>query len=102
MGAILPFLVVLLVVAFFTRVDLFFYLFYTISGIYLLGRLWARRSLSAVALERQHDERIFWGESFTVRVKVHNRSLLPVLWMQLHDTVPANLAPGTLFRRVIS
>jgi len=102
MGAILPFLVVLLIVAFFTRVDFFFYLFYTISGIYILGRLWARRSLSAVVLERQHDERIFWGESFTVRVKVRNRSWLPVLWLQLHDTVPANLAPGTVFRHVLS
>jgi uncharacterized protein (DUF58 family) len=102
MGAILPFLAVLLIVAFFTRVDFFFYLFYTVSGIYILGRLWARRSLSAVVLERRHDERVFWGESFTVQVRVHNRSWLPVLWMQLHDTVPANLAPGTVFRQVIS
>jgi uncharacterized protein (DUF58 family) len=102
MGVILPFLVVLLIVAFFTRVDLFFYLFYTLAGIYILGRVWARRSLSSVALERGHDERIFWGERFTVRVKVHNRSWLPVLWLQLHDTVPASLAPGTVFRQVIS
>lgn len=102
MRAILPFLVVLLTVAFFTQVDLFFYLLYTLAGIYILGRLWARRSLAAVTLERRHDQRAFWGETIPVHVEVHNRSWLPVLWLRLHDTVPAELMPGAVFRQVIS
>ncbi len=102
MRALMPFLVVLLAVALFTRVDFFFYLLYTLAGIYILGRLWAKRSLASVVLEREHDHRVFWGTSFSVQVMVHNRSWLPVLWLRLHDTVPANLAPGTVFRRVIS
>ena len=102
MRAILPFLVVLLAVAFFTQVDLFFYLLYTLAGIYVLGRLWARRSVAAVVLERRHDQRAFLGETVPVDVEVHNRSWLPVLWLRLHDTVPADLMPGAVFRRVIS
>jgi uncharacterized protein (DUF58 family) len=102
MRALLPFLVVLLAVAFFTQVDLFFYLLYALAGIYILGRLWARRSLSAVTLERRHDQRAFLGETIPVHVEVHNRSWLPVLWLRLHDTLPADLMPGTLFRQVIS
>jgi uncharacterized protein (DUF58 family) len=102
MSAILLFLIVLLAVAFFTRVDFFFYLLYALAGIYILGRVWARRSLAAVELERRHDQRVFWGETFPVHVAVRNRSWLPVLWMRLHDTVPADLMPGTVFRRVIS
>ncbi len=102
MRAILPFLVVVLAVAFFTQVDLFFYLLYTLAGIYILGRLWARRSLSAVALERRHDQRTFLGETISVQVEVHNRGWLPVLWLRLHDTVPADLMPGTVFRQVLS
>jgi uncharacterized protein (DUF58 family) len=102
MRAILPFLAVLLAVAFFTQVDLFFYLLYTLAGIYILGRLWARRSLSAVALERRHDQRAFLGEKIPVYVKVHNQSWLPVLWLRLHDTVPADLMPGAVFRQVVS
>lgn len=102
MRAILPFLVVLLAVAFFTQVDLFFYLLYTLAGIYMLGRLWARRSLASVTLERRHDQRAFLGEKIPVHVEVHNRSWLPVLWLRLHDTVPADLMPGTVFRQVIS
>ena len=102
MRGLLPFLIVLLGVAFVTKVDVFFYLLYALVGIYVLGRLWARRSLAAVALTRHHDRRVFWGERFSVRVDVRNRGLLPVLWMRLADTIPAELAAGGTFRRVLS
>jgi len=102
MPGILPFLVVLLAVAFFTKVDSFFYLLYTLFGIYVLGRLWARRSLAGVVLHRQHDQRVFLEERFTIEVEVRNRTWLPVLWMRLTDTVPAELTPGIVFRQVVS
>jgi uncharacterized protein (DUF58 family) len=102
MGKILPFLLVLLVIAFFTRVDHFFYLFYALSGIYILGRLWARRSLGSVEVHRSHDRRVFLGQPFTVEIQVQNRSWLPVLWLRLGDSVPAELAAGSVYRRVIS
>jgi uncharacterized protein (DUF58 family) len=102
MPRILPFLIVLLAIAFFTKVDFFFYLLYALFGVYFFGRLWARRSLVAVNLERQHDRRVFLGEAFTVGVDVRNQSWLPVLWMRLSDAIPADLTPGAIFRRVIS
>ncbi|NIV33355.1 MAG: hypothetical protein GWN58_29090, partial [Anaerolineae bacterium] len=102
MRGLLPFLIVLLGVAFVTKVDFFFYLLYALVGIYVLGRLWARRSLAAVDLSRHHDRRVFWGERFSVRVDLRNRGLLPVLWMRLADTIPSELAAGGTFRRVVS
>jgi uncharacterized protein (DUF58 family) len=102
MGRILPFLAVLIAVAFFTKTDIFFYLLYTMFGVYILGRLWARRSLAAVMLERHHDNRIFVGESFAVDVQVRNRSWLPVLWLRLSDTVPSSLTSGAVLRQVVS
>jgi uncharacterized protein (DUF58 family) len=102
MGAILAFLAVLIAVAFFTKLDFFFYLLYTLFGIYVLGRWWARRSLAAVALVRRHDNRVFVGESFGVDVEVRNKGWLPVLWMRLSDTVPAELTTGPVLREVIS
>jgi uncharacterized protein (DUF58 family) len=102
MRGLLPFLIVLFGIAFVTKVDFFFYLLYALCGIYVLGRVWARRSLTAVRLSRHHDRRVFWDERFQVRIDVHNRSLLPVLWMRLADTVPAELAAGRSFRQVIS
>jgi uncharacterized protein (DUF58 family) len=102
MRGILPFLIVLIAVAFFTKVDVFFYLLYTLFGIYVLGRLWARRSLGAVSLERHYDQRVFLGQTFTIDVEVRNRSWLPVLWLRLSDTVPTDLTAGAAFRQVVS
>ena len=68
MVRILPFLIVLLVVAFLTKADFFFYLLYTLAGVLFLGRLWARRSLTAVDLARHHDSRLFLGETLDVEV----------------------------------
>ena len=102
MGRLLPFLIVLLAVALISKVDLFFYLLYTLFGTYVLSRLWARRSIQAVALERHHDRRVFLGETFDVKVEVRNRGWLPLLWMRLSDTIPSDLGSGLSFRRVIS
>jgi len=99
---ILPFMAVLLAVAFFTRVSFFFYLLYSMAGIYFLGRLWASRALAAVNVERHHEPRMFFGESMAVRLEVHNRGWLPVLWLRLSDTVPFDVAGGPAFRRVLS
>ena len=102
MRGLLPFLMVLVAVAFVTKVDFFFYLLYALAGIYVLGRVWAGRSLAAVRLSRRHDRRVFWGERFAVEVDVHNRGWLPVLWMRLADTVPAELLSGGPFLTVLS
>jgi uncharacterized protein (DUF58 family) len=102
MGRILPFLIALTAVALFTRADYFFYLLYALVGIYVLGRIWARRSLAAVSLERKHENRVFLGEIVPVEIRLHNRGWLPVLWMRLTDTVPAELAPGPGHRHVVS
>jgi uncharacterized protein (DUF58 family) len=102
MARLLPFLIVLLIVALFTKVDFLFYLLYALFGIYVLGQLWAQRSLRAVTLNRVHDDRIFLGHRFDVRIKVHNRSWLPVLWLHLSDRVPAELGAAPPYRWVVS
>jgi uncharacterized protein (DUF58 family) len=93
MRGILPFLIILLAVAFFTKADFFFYLLYALFGIYTLGRAWARSSLGAVRLERRYDRRLFLGQTAPIELRIHNRSWLPVLWLRLTDSLPAKLAP---------
>lgn len=102
MSVLLPFLIALLAVALFSRVDLFFYLLYILFGIVVLGRLWASRALKAVSIRRIHADRVFQGETVNVRLEVINRGWLPVLWMRLHDMVPATLGAPGLFRQVVS
>ena len=102
MSRLLPFLLILIITAFFTKLDFFFYLVYVLFVVYFIGHLWARRSLAAVRLDRIHDERAFWGEPFKVQIRVQNTGWLPVLWLRLTDSVPAELASGKVFRRVVS
>jgi len=102
MNRLLSLFLVLLAVALFTRVDYFFFLLYSLFGIYFVGRFWARRSVAAVQLSRRHEQRIFLGETLPIQVGVHNRGWLPVLWLQISDSVPAEINPGPAFRQVIS
>ncbi len=102
MRSFLPFLVVLLAVALFTRADYFFYLLYTLFGIVVLGRFWARRALQSVRLERRHDARLFLGQSAEVSLDVVNRSWWPVIWMRVQDTVPSDLTSAGPLRWVVS
>ena len=102
MSKLLPFLFVLLAVAFFTQVDQFFHLLYALFGVYFVGRLWAQRSLASVTLRRHHDHRVFLDQTFEIDVKLHNQSWLPVLWMRLTDSVPTGLTLGSSFRQIVS
>jgi uncharacterized protein (DUF58 family) len=102
MGRLLPFLVVLVAVALFTRVEFFFYLLYALFGIFVLGRLWAQRSVRAVALQRKHEERLFLGDQVPVQLEIHNSGWLPVLWLRLNDGVPLEISASALHRWVIS
>jgi uncharacterized protein (DUF58 family) len=102
MGRLLPFLILLMAVAFFTRVEFFFYLLYALFGIFVLGRLWAQRSVRAVALQRKHEERLFWGDQVPVQLEIRNTGWLPVLWLRLDDGVPLELGSSAHHRWVIS
>jgi len=95
-------LVMLLAVAFFTKEDLLLVLLYAVFGLNVVGRLWARRALAAVAVSRHHDQRAFLWETVPVKVEVVNRGRLPVLWARLSDTIPLELAPGARFQHVLS
>ncbi len=102
MRRLLPFLIALLAVALFVKVDFFFYLLYTLFGVYFLGRLWARRSLAAVRLQRRYEKRLFLGQRARVEVVVRNARWWPVLWLRVHDSVPSAISTFRLFRQVIS
>ena len=102
MSRLLPFLLVLLAVAFFAQIEQFFYLLYILFGVYVVGRLWARRSLASVMVRRLHDQRVFLEQPFEVGISVHNQSWLPVLWMRLTDSAPVGLTVGQGFRQVVS
>ncbi len=61
-----------------------------------LSKLWSRYSLVGVSCERSVSERrIFPDEYIELRLRLVNRKLLPLPWIQLDDQIPAGLAPDT-------
>jgi uncharacterized protein (DUF58 family) len=59
-----------------------------------LSKLWSRYSLVGVSCERSLSERrIFPGEYIELRLRLVNRKLLPLPWIQLDDEIPTGFTP---------
>jgi uncharacterized protein (DUF58 family) len=59
-----------------------------------LSKLWSTLSLKGVHCERHlSEQRVFPDESLELKIKVVNRKLLPLPWIQINDEVPAGFTP---------
>ncbi len=96
------FIVVLFIVAALMRVDFFFYVLYVFFGVYLLSRLWVRRGLAQVRVERQTEGRCFWGERHRVEIQVVNDGWLPLPWIHLQERLPQPLGFPPVRNRALS
>jgi len=62
-----------------------------------LAKLWSRFSLAGVTCQRLLGERrVFPGEDIELRLRLVNRKLLPLPWVQLDDEIPLKLSPDIL------
>jgi uncharacterized protein (DUF58 family) len=59
----------------------------------VLAKLWSRFSLSGVSCERTlSEDHVFPGETVALRVRLVNRKILPLPWVQLSHLIPGQLA----------
>jgi uncharacterized protein (DUF58 family) len=59
-----------------------------------LSKLWSRLSLAGVSCQRRLNEyRAFPGEYIESTLRVVNRKLLPLPWLQVDDEIPIGFAP---------
>lgn len=71
--------------------------FFTASGVALwlvagVGWVWNRLSLIGLHYERTLSEvRAFQGETIQLTLEVRNQKLLPLTWLRIRDTFPADL-----------
>ncbi len=85
----------LLLAAWFDQVVIVIVLGLTLSAAGL-SWLWSRLSLSGVTCERRLDEhRAFPGEHVGLALRLVNRKLLPLPWVQMEFEVPVGLLPPT-------
>jgi len=97
-----PFLLVLFVIAALLRVDFFFTIVYLFSAVYLLSRLWTRHAVSHLRAQRRFTDRAFLGDQVTVDLTVHNTGWLPIPWLEVHESLPVQLAAPPFHRQVVS
>jgi uncharacterized protein (DUF58 family) len=102
MSRYLLFLLGLLLIAAILRIDFFFTVAYLLFGLILLGRLWIRRGLRGLRVERSYTARAFSGDDVTVRVRLHNTGRLPLPWLQIHESLPVDLIAPPFHREVFS
>lgn len=96
------FLLLLIILAVFTRETFVMVLLYLFVGVTLLGHWWSRRVVSKVTFNRMYDHKVFPGEQVPVRLEIKNGSWLPAVWMRVQDFFPIELAEVNTFSQVVS
>jgi len=97
-----PFLLFLFVIAALLRVDFFFTIVYLLFVVYLLSRLWTRRTVDHLRVQRRFVDRAFLGDRVTVDLTVHNVGWLPVPWLKVHESLRVELTVPPFYREVVS
>lgn len=95
-------LIVLFAVAAFLRMDWVYYLVYLVGGVWVFSHVWMRRSLGRIQHVRDLPSRAFAGETIDVQLRLHNRSWLPLPWLQIQEAVPLELKDQADYRSVVS
>lgn len=98
----LPVLLLLIIIAAVMRDDFALTLVYLFVGAATAGAWWSRKSLKQIVTERQMDGHTFLGEKIMVRLQIHNRGWLPVLWLNIQDELPVGLSSSPSFSRVLA
>ncbi len=97
-----PFLLLLFAIAVILRIDFFFTIVYLLFAVYFLSRLWMRHATSRLDVQRRFADHAFCGDLVKVDVRVRNTSLLPIPWLEIHESLPIDLTAPPFYREVAS
>ncbi len=100
MADFIPLLIVLLIISAVLREDSVLYIFYIVTGIFVIGNWWSRHSLKQVRFHRSFPNRAFLGENIPILLTLTNASWLPTFWVQIHDSLPVELTTPNFFQVV--
>ncbi len=102
MADFLPFLIFLMILAVFLQAGPALTVFYMIIGTFLLGFWWQKRALKHLKVSRQFIDHAYLGETIQIELTIENASLLPILWLEAHESLPVNLRAGREIKEVFS
>jgi len=96
------FLLLLFIIAATLRVDFYFSIVYLFFAVYVLSRVWIQRAAKGLEVQRRFTNHAFCGEQVTVDLILHQTSWLPLIWLQLEEALPVQLATAPTHCQVIS
>jgi uncharacterized protein (DUF58 family) len=102
MALLLPFLLLLVGIALLFRVDLYFTVVWFLTGAYVLARLWARRAVHQIEVNRAFEDHAFTDDRVAVELRIHNRGPLPIPWLEIGESIPVALRETPFPSQVIS
>lgn len=102
MGNFSALILILLLLAFYLRVDFIFYVIYVSVGIYAWGRWLLPRTIKNLHSGRHYDSHAFWGEIVPVTIQLTNKGRLPIPWIQVQESIAIQLKTGEPLHQVVS
>jgi uncharacterized protein (DUF58 family) len=91
---------VLVLIAAFLQGDFALTLIYLVVGALVAGMGWSRRALAQLEARRKFPSHAFLGETVTFQLQVQNKGWVPVLWIELRETLPVALVGPHRFQTV--
>lgn len=98
----LPFIIFLMILAVFLRAEPALTIFYMVIGAFILAFWWSKRAIKHIQISRSFIDHAFLGDEITVELKITNTSILPILWLEIHESLPVNLRAGRNIKQVFS
>jgi len=96
------FILVLILLAIFTRETFVVVLIYLFIGAGILGKLWVDRVVNRMQYSRKFEHKVFPGEIVPVDLQIQNSTWLPAVWLNIQDYFPIEVADVRHFAQVIS
>jgi len=102
MRGLVPFLLVLFVIAVVLRIDFFFTVVYLFLGVYVLSRAWTAHTVRRISASRSFEQHAFPDDQVDVHLSISNTGWLPVPWLEIHEALPVALTAPPFHREVIT
>jgi uncharacterized protein (DUF58 family) len=99
---ILPFIILLFIVALILQVGMLFTAAWVLAGLYAVCRLWSWRAVHHLQIERQFADHAFAGDEVEVTLTIHNPGWLPIPYVEVGETWPWPLDSGLFPPRMLS
>jgi len=96
------FLLFLFFIAAALKIDFFLTIVYLFFAVYLFSRLWVSHGMGRLRAERRFADHAFFGDRVTIDLTVRNTSLLPLLWLEIHESLPVHFTTPPFYEEVVT